>query len=244
MIGLKKIGLALSIFVVSLLLSSILLSVAAEITVDLNGVYPLAWEREYGDGNTDFGRLSNIIQTSDGGYVFADLGWKNQTYVSPLVFYKVNSTGDLEWKKTIDLFGGYGFVQTGDGGYLILGGWNWDPNDNFPTVPAIIKIDSEGNLLWVKNDTEYTGQSIFPSIDGGFVILNHGITDLQVGSVRGSILTKVDSSGTIQWSKTYSEPAKFSYVNALTQTKMEATFWLVAQATTAQQTPRTFISGF
>lgn len=65
----------------------------------------LEFQKEYGNGNYNTAAVSNLIQTSDGGYAFLDGGYFNG--FGPDVgstLYKVNSTGGIEWTLYIDLF--------------------------------------------------------------------------------------------------------------------------------------------
>ena len=62
---------------------------------------------------------SNLIQTSDGGYAFMDLGYTYQSFLEPATVFKVNSKGNLQWSKTVTQFSGEGIIQTNDKGYEI-----------------------------------------------------------------------------------------------------------------------------
>lgn len=45
------------------------------------------WEKSYGN---EVESVSNVIQTSDGGYAFIDYGWGHQTTMVPSTIYKVD----------------------------------------------------------------------------------------------------------------------------------------------------------
>ena len=69
-------------------------------------------------------RINAVIQTSEGGYIMAGLGWKPGNYNSDFLVIKTNALGDTEWTR----FYGDSIVeyansirQTLDGGYIIIG---------------------------------------------------------------------------------------------------------------------------
>ena len=80
----------------------------------------IEFQKEYSNAKTQDNRtvaLSNLIQTSDGGYVFLDLGWLHSVTFQPVTLYKIDPSGDLQWQKTIDNFSGKSVIQTNDGGF-------------------------------------------------------------------------------------------------------------------------------
>ena len=86
------------------------------------------WQQKLGEGES----TSQVIQTKDDGYSFLDLGWNHQYTTEPAILYKIDSSGNPQWQKTINSFHANGLVQTIDGGIAILGEWNWDPNSYAP----------------------------------------------------------------------------------------------------------------
>jgi hypothetical protein len=54
----------------------------------------IQWQQHYGN-TVEY--ASNLIQTSDGGFIFMDLGWTFSDSESPAVIYKVDSLGNLQW---------------------------------------------------------------------------------------------------------------------------------------------------
>ena len=151
----------------------------------------IQWQKEYGDNDTE--SVSNLIQTSDGGYAFLDLGYSYQLNpVVPSTFYKVDSSGNLQWTKTIKLFTASNLIQTSDGGYEIAGEWNTYGTTNQIT-PTIIKLNSKGDIRWYENTSTVLKLAIASSnihtSDGGFAY-----------EESGGII-KTDSNGNIQWVK-------------------------------------------
>ena len=136
------------------------------------------WNKTYGAGSA-----LSIVQTSDGGYTIAG---------SMLV--KTDSEGNMQWNRS---YGGTAMVQTSDGGYALAGGEFW-----------LAKTDALGNMQWERN---YDGperdaaQCVIQTSDGGYAIA--GTT--RPGSGEGDfMLVKTDSSGDMEWSKTYGSQDK------------------------------------
>lgn len=156
----------------------------------------IEWQKDYGHSgpydDTNVESASNLIQTSDGGYIFMDLGWSYQITFMPSTVYKVNSSGSLQWKKTIDFLKASTIIQTNDEGYEIAGHWS-TYGTTYEETPTLIKMDSKGNIQWVANyssvpDLGVASTSIQTS-DGGFAYWTDGT------------ITKTDSNNNIQWVK-------------------------------------------
>ena len=158
----------------------------------------IQWQKECSDSGTEY--VSNLIQTNDGGYAFLDLGWYGQFTFVPSTFYKLNSSGDVQWTKTIDSFTASSLIQTSDGGYEIFGYWANDVSNvgvgGF--VSTVLKTDSEGNIQWREN-YNISEPQIYPNVvnaslkiqtsDGGFASL----------SSHYNRIIKTDSNGNQQW---------------------------------------------
>ena len=106
------------------------------------------WQKLYGAGSSE--SVSNLIQTTDGGYAFLDCGKSYQSTFSPATFYKLDFSGNMQWNKTINNFAGNNLIQTRDGGYEISGGWS-TYGTIYVNTPTVIKTDSKGNVQWYEN---------------------------------------------------------------------------------------------
>ena len=141
----------------------------------------------YDDTNVE--SASNLIQTSDVGYIFMDLGWRYQGSFMPSTVYKIDSSGNMQWSKTIDFLLASTIIQTNDEGYEIAGQW-YSITHNIPTL---IKMDSIGNIQWVANYSSVPDLGVasteIQTSDGGFVYW-----------IDGSI-TKTDSNNSTLWVK-------------------------------------------
>jgi hypothetical protein len=109
----------------------------------------------------------------------------------------------MQWNKT---YGGTGndyamhVVQSGDGGYALLGYTNSSGAGN--NDAWIVRTDSNGNVLWNKT---YGGTGVDLSYamvqtkDGGYALNGYTVS----GGLVSAYLVRTDSSGNMLWSKTY-----------------------------------------
>jgi len=161
------------------------------------------WARTYGGNDNEY--LFSIQETKDGGYIAA--GWTESfaTGDENIWILKIDSLGDVEWEKT---YGGVGrdlgghLQQTADGGY-ILGG----TTDSFGTGGFdrwILKLDSSGGIEWQHSyggvDNDFSGP-MYQTTDGGYIVSGR----IQpYGAGDGNLLVmKLNSSGDIEWQRTY-----------------------------------------
>ena len=165
------------------------------VKTDSNGVE--SWNSTFGGADDDRG--FSVAQTSDGGYIIVGetrsfgLGFRD------VYLIKTDADGVESWSKTFggvndDL--GYSVVQTGDGGYIIVGYTGADV--------YLIKTDSGGTETWSKTfdkgSIDY-GLCVAQTSDAGYII-----TGASYPSFPGSpdvYLIKTDSNGTETWSKTF-----------------------------------------
>jgi hypothetical protein len=149
----------------------------------------IEWQKGYGD---DAETASNLIQTSDGGYAFMKSGWDYQQTFSPATIYKVDSSGKMEWNKTIPFLYATDIIQTSDGGYEISGHWS-TYGTTYIFTPTLVKTDSQANIQWDENFTtavpnffNLTYTKVQTS-DGGFAY------------AESASIIKTDSNNNVQW---------------------------------------------
>ena len=124
---------------------------------------------------------------------------------------------EVEWQRQLQGISGNSVIQTGDGGYLVLGtNASWvqvnDLGDKMYVNqhPILLKTDASGNVVWEKTYS-FEGErlelsSIISTSDGGFALGGIGVVDtteegkMSTFTNRISVL-KVDSEGNLQWSK-------------------------------------------
>ena len=156
----------------------------------------IEWQEDYGHpgpyDDTNVQAASNLIQTSDGGYAFMDLGWGYQFTFVPSTIYRVDSSGSLQWTKTIDFLGASKIIQTNDEGYEISGQWSTF-GTTYEYTPTLIKTDSQGNIQWIANYSSIPDLGIssteIKTSDGGFAYWKDGS------------ITKTNSENNTQWVK-------------------------------------------
>lgn len=158
---------------------------------------PVTWVKTFGDTTLDMDGAS-ITQTFDGGYAL--IAYRGNVNAR-LVMMKLDSLGNLQWKKypndTVTSVWLRKIYQTYDSGFVILG---YETPKTF-----LLKTDKDGNLKWKKQypDTALDGRlyNIFPTNDNGFIMSG----DYTIYSpVRNyGYLVKVDSAGIVQWQRGY-----------------------------------------
>ncbi len=158
------------------------------------------WAKSYRDINAE-STAAIIKQTVDSGYIIAGYSTIFSSGNSNISLVKTDDVGNLIWNKDYDIMGNdviKSVKQTNDGGY-ILSGYTNNGQDAF-----LLKTDSSGTFLWTKI---YGGPGYDEAFDaslttdGGFILAGHtnsfGIGGYDVYAI------KTDSSGNLQWSKTY-----------------------------------------
>jgi hypothetical protein len=148
----------------------------------------LQWEKKYGGAMDD--KAFDVVQTSDGGFVFAgmtDYDPKTNSYPAWLV--KTDSSGNVQWsKKYSETRLTNSLVQASDGGYLI------------GTSSQLIKTDAMGNVQW-RTQYEEEISSVAKTQDGGYVLVGAGYWTQDEG--WKACLIKVDSSGNKEFNQIY-----------------------------------------
>jgi hypothetical protein len=178
----------------------------------------LEWQRAL--GGTGYENAQKIIQTSDGGYVFAggclshDGDASGNPWEGSLWVVKLDADGALVWQH---FYGGTngagagGLRQTADGGYIVAGGTNSTDGDVSEPIGDwdvwLLKLDALGTLEWehsyggslqdVSRDVELTA-------DGGYLLYTQtysidGDVTGRTGVDQDIWVVKVDSLGNLVW---------------------------------------------
>lgn len=162
------------------------------------------WNKTYGGSNYDI--VSDLIESSDGGYVLAG---SIDAYFDDENFWlvKTDADGNMMWNQT---YGGENYdrcstvVETSDGGYALAGSTfslSGDDSDFW-----LIKTDSNGDVEWshtyggTENDM---ANSMVLTSDEGFALF--GTTGSYGDADEDSLLIKTDTDGNMQWNQTYGE---------------------------------------
>lgn len=193
------------------------------IRLDASGI--LLWQKTLGGSNPDNGYC--IRTTDDGGYILAGTTNSSDGDISGHYGHedawvvKLDPEGNKIWDK--NLGGGaydyaYDIVQTGDGGYIVVGktsSIDGDVSGNHGGAADmwIVKLDRAGNLVWQKTlggSNDDKAHSIAPTDDGNYLIVGQTQSlDADVGVPKGATdiwVLKIDPAGEILWQTLLSGP--------------------------------------
>ena len=187
------------------------------IKTDENG--NVIWSKTY--GGTEDDRCYSACQTTDGGYILTGTTASFEAGYYDIYVIKTDDLGNIVWSKTFGGAGGdysYSVQETTDGGFIITGDTQSFGPDSSTDV-YLIKIDSEGNILWSRTfggTTNDGGVSVCQTMDGGYIITGFTVGFLAYPKSDFYII-KTDNEGNISWSKTYGG-ARNDYASSIQQT--------------------------
>lgn len=149
---------------------------------------------------TGFSTLFKCAQTKDQGYISVGENRISNDY--KIFFIKFNQYGDSLWSRHYDLnnkgnYRGFWIDETFDNGFIISGSGDGPNTDSY-----IIRIDSLGNIDWVKifsTSALDQGRCVKELPDKGFILLTRSAPF----PYNNIVLTRTDSAGNSIWSKTY-----------------------------------------
>ena len=161
--------------------------------------------------------LLKVRRTSDNGYVAVGTAYysPNSDTSGKVFVVRVDGSGNTLWQKAL----GFGsirgelaadIIQTRDGGYAIVGDHDITQAHHGPATILVIKLDSTGNLSWVKNCGNNVGND-------GYGVAENAIGDTlyvtgrQNGgghNVQGVFMKMKESDGTFINSFVVNDPAE------------------------------------
>jgi uncharacterized delta-60 repeat protein len=163
----------------------------------------ISWQKTIGGAGND--HATSGIQTTDGGYLVVGNTSSFGSGGADAWVVKLDSAGIVIWQKA---YGGGGqdtaesVQQTSDGGYIVAGStssFGVGGHDIW-----LLRLDSSGNIVW---QNTYGGSgtdrasSVKVTSDGGYVVA--GYTNSFGAGQYDFWVLKLDSSGRIQWQRTY-----------------------------------------
>lgn len=164
---------------------------------------PTEFQKSYGGAADDLGKA--VLEYNNGDLYIAGSTQSFGVGQKDVYIIKTDDKGNKIWSRT---FGGAAndeaneiFVMQ-DGNLLILGttaSYGAGGNDVY-----LIKIDTSGALLWQKffgGPAGESGEDIVQTSDGNYMIT--GVTSGFGSGLRDVYVLKVNSSGTLIWSKTF-----------------------------------------
>ena len=179
------------------------------------------WKKVFG-GTVNEGPRS-ILQTPDGGYLFAGYTSSNDFDVSGNHggdfdgwVVKLSSAGAIQWQKT---FGGSGRDQiwsaqtTFDNGYILAGrssSSDGDATSNNGQIDFwVIKLNEAGTIQWQKSyggSQDDLAYGVKQTSDGGYVVVGEtSSNDGDVTGLHGNVdfwVLKLSPLGVLEWQKT------------------------------------------
>ena len=164
------------------------------------------WTKTFGGSDIDGGR--NIINTSEGNILIAAF---TQSFgagsYGDIYLIKLNYDGDTLWTKHFPEPGEqipFHLMETSDGNYLLTGK-HWGPHmEDIPDI-MLLKIDTNGNLIWNKKYGDHRWHWGFSSIElsNGEILTCGQLTENGYSQI---LLCRADNEGNIYHTRTYGEP--------------------------------------
>lgn len=154
------------------------------------------WSRTFG-GHADW--ANSVLQTSDGGYVFAGKMYVPGGALAWLI--KTDANGKQQWSRTFGRLSSaevyrvetwaYSVQQTSDGGYVLAGYTELYKPDMTNAYALLIKTDAEGNEQWNRTFGGTSGDaaySVQQTKDDGYIlagnIKSYGLGDIDAWLIK------------------------------------------------------------
>lgn len=163
------------------------------------------WEHTYGGANYDF--ANSIEIADDGGFMLFGTTYSYGEGAYNMYLVKTDSEGNQLWQKT---YGGvledYGtsMCKLQDGNYVLAGTTHFQ-NDTISS--SIIKIDSEGTVLWAKTfkgDKTYSEFTGVKQLSSGEIVATGSTQGDDLNNTFYGVLYKLnETDGTVIWQKQY-----------------------------------------
>ena len=169
------------------------------ISFDISG--NILWNKTYSGGGSSNIFNPSCRQNSSGEFILSATVSEMGMY---FLMIKTDASGNMIWSKAYGEDSGgskeecYDVELCDDGGFIVVG-------DGEDTGMYAVKTDASGNMVWAKKYStatfDYTpGFAISKTSDGGDIILG---TTYDSAYSQMIMLTKIDASGNVIWSKKY-----------------------------------------
>ena len=163
----------------------------------------LKWAKTF-SGTGSFG-AGTVVETRDSGFAVIGIGQYTLGNNVKMFLIRTDKNGDTLWTKS---YGGgltnyiVDLIQTSDGGFVMTGYTNSYLPSGFNMY--VIKIDSIGSYVWKRTFGGHSsdfGTAVKETADHGFIVT--GNTGSFSCWITDAYLVKLNSSGNLQWSKTF-----------------------------------------
>jgi len=147
---------------------------------------------------------NDIVPATGGGYVTAGY-YGAYSYFSYIMLNKYNSNGDTAWSKLYNFSGSMhaNSLRAPDAshgnGYIILGRIYFNSSYDM----YAIRTNDNGDTLWTKNyggSYDEEGKCVQQTSDGGYILAGY---QENANGYNNIYVIKINSSGGIQWEKSY-----------------------------------------
>jgi len=186
------------------------------LVMKINSSGDLQWVRWFGDTIYQ-DQAYSVKRTSDGGYIVAGRTGSYGSGNADIFLMKLDGSGNVVWARAYGRSGpdfGYDVQITSDGGFVVVGYYTSSGDTN----AIIVKTNSSGNVQWyrVLGGTQMDAfYSVKQTSDGGFIAT--GITKSFGSGNEDVFLARFNSSGALQWSKTYGG-SQWDHASSIQQT--------------------------
>ncbi len=179
------------------------------IKVDFSGKEE--WNKTFGGPGLE--TANSVLQTEDGGYIFAGYTGSYGAGSLDLWLVKTDLSGNKLWDKTFGGFAddvGLSVKRVSDGGYIISGSANASSSargELYKGDAWVIKTDSHWSVEWSRtfNFSQpgyHAATDVEETEDGGFVVTGYSFGR----GIDGAWMVKIDSSGADRWNMTFGKP--------------------------------------
>jgi hypothetical protein len=168
----------------------------------------IAWDSLFGGDSRDF--LWSIKPAFDGGALLAGYSNPQGSGLEAAVLFKIDSVGHTKKRIEVDYARAdhaHWFAQRKQGGYFWAG--HTDSEGDSTGEMILQKLDDNFNKVWEhtyrKNIGEHAHCGTLTS-DGGCVLLGHTV----IGGYEHFWANRIDSNGTLVWSKVFQSSSVFN----------------------------------
>ncbi|MBS1686098.1 MAG: T9SS type A sorting domain-containing protein [Bacteroidetes bacterium] len=177
------------------------------IKTDINGVE--AYRFVNGKSDTFFSGHYALCanRTSTNHFILSGQVARSGAQVAYDALYKLRSNLDTEYVRTLNTASGCSYLpfatELSDKNYL-LAGYRQDCIINANYIAALIKTDTLGNIIWVKEEPHpnHSGFTCTGAVSKAFYVIDEIVTDANTGDSLIQI-HKYDNDGNLIWKKNF-----------------------------------------